>query len=117
QPMHYNAFGKVKRKQKRVVIFILRDKAKQRLRMEVSEHPFGTIKHYDNAGYFLQRGKAKVTAEVSLMYLSYNMLSKRKSAKDNQRGTVKTVPRFAQKKSQTVEIQRFETDCGAEGGT
>ncbi|MEF9879246.1 MAG: transposase, partial [Clostridia bacterium] len=48
QPMHYNAFGKVKRKQKRVVIFIMRDKAKQRLRMEVSEHPFGTIKHYDN---------------------------------------------------------------------
>ncbi|MEG0513962.1 MAG: hypothetical protein RR653_14775, partial [Clostridia bacterium] len=28
---------------------------------------------YDNAGYFLQRGKAKVTAEVSLMYLSYNI--------------------------------------------
>ncbi|MEG2643546.1 MAG: hypothetical protein RSA71_13805, partial [Eubacterium sp.] len=90
---------------------------KATVRMEVSEHPFGTIKHYDNAGYFLQRGKAKVTAEVSLMYLSYNMLPKRKSAKDNQRGTVKTVPRFAQKKSQTVDLQRFETDCGAEGGT
>lgn len=73
QPMRYNAFGKVKRKDKRVAVFIRRDREKQRLRMQVSEHPFGTIKHYDDAGYFLCKGKAKVSAEVSLMYLSYNI--------------------------------------------
>lgn len=72
-PVPYNAFGKVKRKEARVVIFIARDISKQKLRMQVSEHPFGTIKHYDNAGYFLCKGKAKVAAEVSLMYLSYNI--------------------------------------------
>ena len=41
--------------------------------MQVSEHPFGTIKHYDDAGYFLCRGKAKVTAETALMFISYNI--------------------------------------------
>jgi len=42
-------------------------------RMQTSEHPFGTIKHYDDVGYFLCRGKEKATAETALMYLSYNI--------------------------------------------
>lgn len=69
----YNAFGKVKRKEKQVMLFLRRDRAKQKLRMQVSEHPFGTIKHYDDAGYFLCIGKQAVTAEVALMYTSYNI--------------------------------------------
>lgn len=73
QSTPYHAFGRVARQDARVMIFIRRDVAKQKKRMQVSEHPFGTIKHYDNAGYFLCTGKEMVTAEVSLMYLSYNI--------------------------------------------
>ena len=73
QPLHYHAFGKVKRKPAQVMIFIKRDIAKQKLRMRVSEHPFGTVKHHDNAGYFLCRGKEMAAAEISLAYLSYNI--------------------------------------------
>lgn len=58
---------------KRVMIFIRRDKPKQRLRMQVNEHPFGTMKHYDGAGYFLCKGKEKVTAEYALSCLGYNI--------------------------------------------
>lgn len=73
QPNRYNAFGKVKRQEARVMVFIKRDIEKQKLRMQISEHPFGTIKHYDNAGYFLCKGKEKVSAEIALSYLSYNI--------------------------------------------
>ena len=52
------------------MLFIRRDKEKQRERMQTSEHPFGTIKHYDGAGYFLCRGKEKVAANTALMFLS-----------------------------------------------
>ena len=38
-----------------------------------SEHPFGTIKHYDGAGHFLCKGEEKVTAEFALSALSYNI--------------------------------------------
>ena len=42
-------------------------------RKEIVEHPFGTIKHWMDQGYLLLRGKAKVTAEMSLTVLAYNM--------------------------------------------
>ena len=45
---------------------------KYRLRQMIVEHPFGTIKRNWGAYYFLTKGKASVTAEVSLTYLSYN---------------------------------------------
>ena len=45
--------------------------AKERFR--VSEHPFGTIKFYDGAHYFLCKGKEMVAAETSLMFTSYNI--------------------------------------------
>ena len=70
----YNAFGRVKRKPKRVMVFIRRDKAKQKLRMQVSEHPFGTVKFYQGAYHFLCRGKEKVGAEMALSFLAYNMI-------------------------------------------
>lgn len=68
-----NNFGKMPRAEKRVMIFIRRDIPKQKKRQQTSEHPFGTIKHYDGAGYFLCKGKEKVTAEYALSCLSYNM--------------------------------------------
>ncbi len=44
---------------------------KQKKRMQVSEHPFGTVKWYDGYYYFLCKGK-RVTARTALTYLSYD---------------------------------------------
>jgi len=41
--------------------------------MCLSEHPFGTVKWYHGAHYFLCRGKEKVTGEMGLSYLAYNI--------------------------------------------
>ena len=46
-------------------------KLKERFR--VSEHPFGTVKFYDGAHYFLCKGKEKVAAETALMFTSYDI--------------------------------------------
>ena len=56
-----------------VRITIKRDKARQQIRKETAEHPFGTVKWYDGMGYFLCRGKEKVTAETALSYTGYNI--------------------------------------------
>jgi len=58
---------------KKVVIRIQEDKAKQHLRMCLSEHPFGTVKWYHGAHYVLCRGKEKVTGELGLSFLAYNI--------------------------------------------
>jgi len=42
-------------------------------RKQIIEHPFGSIKHWNEQGYFLIRGLKKVQAEVSLSTLSYNI--------------------------------------------
>ena len=42
-------------------------------RKKLAEHPFGTIKRAMDQGYFLMRGKKKVTTETSLTVLSYNL--------------------------------------------
>ena len=55
------------------MIFIKRDIPKQKLRQQTSEHPFGTIKHYDDGRYFLCKGKEKVTAEFALSALAYDI--------------------------------------------
>jgi transposase len=39
----------------------------------LSEHPFGTIKHGWNQGYFLLRGLHNVRVEISLSVLAYNV--------------------------------------------
>lgn len=44
-----------------------------RLRKSVAEHPFGTMKHSMDAGYFLLRGKTKVRGEFALTTLAYNL--------------------------------------------
>jgi len=58
---------------KKVRVTIPYDREKLQTRMNTVEHPFGTIKWYDGAHYFLMRGKKKVTAEISLSFLSYNL--------------------------------------------
>ena len=44
-----------------------------RLRKQLVEHPFGTIKHWMGATHFSMRGLPKVQAEMSLHVLSYNL--------------------------------------------
>ena len=44
-----------------------------RRRQQLSEPPFGTIKRAMNQGYFLMKGLDKVSAEMSLTILSYNL--------------------------------------------
>ena len=58
---------------RKVVIRIRADKEKLKLRMCLSEHPFGTVKWYHGAHYLLCRGKEKATAELGLSFLAYNM--------------------------------------------
>jgi transposase len=42
-------------------------------RQMIVEHPFGTIKRSWGAYYFLTRGKRAVTAEMSLVFMAYNL--------------------------------------------
>ena len=46
---------------------------KMRERSQLVEHPFGTMKRGMNQGYFLLRGLKKVTTEMSLTVLCYNL--------------------------------------------
>jgi len=47
------------------------EKVKQR--KAIAEHPFGTIKHSMNQGYFLMRGLTNVRTEMSLTMLAYSI--------------------------------------------
>ena len=49
------------------------NKAKMKMRQQLSEHPFGTIKRSFNQGYMLLKGLEKAGAEVSLTILAYNI--------------------------------------------
>ncbi|MDR9417717.1 transposase, partial [Gracilimonas sp.] len=46
---------------------------KIKLRGQLAEHPFGTLKRAMGSGYFLTKGLEKVSAEMSLSVLAYNM--------------------------------------------
>jgi len=58
---------------KKVKIKLTMDMGKIRNRKCVVEHPFGTVKHWCDGSYTLLRGKEKVSADVSLMFLAYNL--------------------------------------------
>ena len=58
----------------KIVLLKLRpDRGKMSQRLCLSEHPFGTIKHAMNAGYFLLNGMDKVTGEFALSAIAYNI--------------------------------------------
>jgi len=59
-------------KVKKVLIQYTPDNEKYKLRKCLSEHPFGTVKHYDDSSYFLLTGLDNVSTEISLSFLSYN---------------------------------------------
>jgi hypothetical protein len=49
------------------------NRQKMKLRKQLVEHPFGTIKRAWNQGYFLTKGLESVNAEMSLTVLAYNI--------------------------------------------
>ena len=44
-----------------------------KLRQQVTEHPFGTLKRQRGFTFTLVRGKDKVLGEVGLMFIGYNL--------------------------------------------
>ena len=54
-------------------IHIAPDKNVMRQRKSIVEHPFGTIKRNMDAGYCLTKGLQKVSGELALSFLAYNM--------------------------------------------
>ncbi|HVI41709.1 MAG TPA: hypothetical protein VM577_13740, partial [Anaerovoracaceae bacterium] len=49
------------------------DIPKQKERLCISEHPFGTVKWYHGPHYVLCRGIKKTTAELGLSFPAYNL--------------------------------------------
>jgi len=69
----HNSFFVKNRIEKTVLIRIRDDIPKQKERLCISEHPFGTIKWYHGAHYVLCKGIRKTTAELGLSFLAYNL--------------------------------------------
>ena len=55
-----------------VLLRMAHDPQKQRERLCISEHPFGTVKWHMGAHYVLCKGIEKTTAELGLSFLAYN---------------------------------------------
>ena len=47
---------------------------KMGLRKQLCEHPFGTVKRWHNHGFLLLKGLGRVTGEIGLTLLAYNMI-------------------------------------------
>lgn len=60
---------------KKTVVKILLRPSKEHLKNRkcLSEHPFGTVKHYHDSRYLLTKGSEKTTGELSLSFLVYNL--------------------------------------------
>jgi len=56
-----------------VEIVIKPDYAQLKKRTCLSEHPFGTVKHYNDSRYLLTKGSEKAAGELSLSFLVYNL--------------------------------------------
>ena len=70
-----NAFVRLKKvplKKEVVIVKYYPDQRKLRIRNQVVEHPFGTIKRWNDGYYFLVKGRVKATAEIALSFLGYN---------------------------------------------
>ncbi|WP_130862112.1 transposase [Bacilliculturomica massiliensis] len=69
----HNSFYRKNRPGLTVLLRVADDIPKQKLRLCVSEHPFGTVKWSHGAYYFLCKGIQKTSAEAGLSFLAYNM--------------------------------------------
>ena len=78
EPVKQNRTQKCKFEKIKIVILKLKpDREKMSQRLCLSEHPFGTMKHSMNAGYFLLNGIEKVTGEFALSAIAYNLVRSR----------------------------------------
>ena len=71
-----NAFVKLKSNVKRKKIVILRyfpNQHRLRIRNQVVEHPYGTVKRWNDGYFLLLKGRVKAAAEMALTFLGYNM--------------------------------------------
>lgn len=72
--IHHNSRALIRNwAEAKVLITVSLDDAKVYERKCTVEHPFGSIKWYGDAGYVLCRGKRKVSAEIGLSFLGYNI--------------------------------------------
>lgn len=62
-----------KKSDKKVLIRMKHKDEMATQRMSLSEHPFATVKWHNFGHYVLCRGKEKVTAELGLCFLAYNL--------------------------------------------
>ncbi len=69
----HNAFYVKNRVKRMVLVRIKDDIPKQKERLCISEHPFGTVKWFHGAHYVLCKGIKKTTAELGLSFLAYNI--------------------------------------------
>lgn len=69
----HNSFFVKNRPSKTVLLRIKDDIPKQKMRLCISEHPFGTVKWYHGAHNVLCRGIKKTTAELGFSFLAYNI--------------------------------------------
>ena len=69
----HNAFFRKQKVRQTVLLRIKDDIPKQKARLCISEHPFGTVKWFHGAHYVLCRGIKKTTAEIGLSFLAYNL--------------------------------------------
>lgn len=67
-----NSFFRKNQIEATVLLRMAHDPQKQRERLCISEHPFGTVKWHMGAHYVLCKGIEKTTAELGLTFLAYN---------------------------------------------
>lgn len=58
---------------KKVIVRFIPDKKKLKLRKSIVEHPFGTVKRWNDGSYLLLKGKVKAGADLALSFLGYNL--------------------------------------------
>lgn len=57
----------------KVILRYYPNQRKLRIRNQIVEHPFGTVKRWNDGYHFLLRGRVKASAEIALMFLGYNL--------------------------------------------
>ena len=66
-------YGMSDKKVKKVIIRFTPNKEKVKIRKCVVEHPFGSVKRWNDGSYLLLSSTKKVSAEFALIFLAYNI--------------------------------------------
>jgi transposase len=57
----------------KIIVKYYPDQRKLRIRNQVVEHPYGTVKRWNDGYYLLVKGKVKAAAELAMLFLGYNL--------------------------------------------